>query len=115
MKMKLLLPLLALVPGIASAHAILIDSTPTSNGKIAAGADTMTLRFNSKIDRQRSRLTLVAPGKVETRLPIDRDGAPDVMVANATLQPGDYVVRWQVLAVDGHITRGDLPFTVVAP
>jgi methionine-rich copper-binding protein CopC len=21
-------------------------------------------------------------------------------------------VRWQVLAVDGHITRGDVPFTV---
>ncbi|MFI4981818.1 MAG: copper resistance protein CopC, partial [Nevskiales bacterium] len=26
--------------------------------------------------------------------------------------PGAYVVRWQVLSVDGHITRGDVPFTV---
>ena len=26
--------------------------------------------------------------------------------------PGRYVVRWQVLAIDGHITRGDVPFTV---
>jgi len=23
-------------------------------------------------------------------------------------------LRWQALALDGHITRGDLPFTVVA-
>jgi methionine-rich copper-binding protein CopC len=22
-------------------------------------------------------------------------------------------VRWQVLAIDGHITRGDVPFTVM--
>jgi len=31
------------------------------------------------------------------------------------LAPGAHVLRWQVLAIDGHITRGDVPFTVVAP
>jgi methionine-rich copper-binding protein CopC len=25
---------------------------------------------------------------------------------------GSYVLRWQVLAEDGHITRGELPFQV---
>ncbi len=29
--------------------------------------------------------------------------------------PGDCVLRWQVLAVDGHITRGDVPLSVKAP
>ena len=29
----------------------------------------------------------------------------------ATLQPGAQVLRWQVLAVDGHITRGEIRFT----
>jgi methionine-rich copper-binding protein CopC len=28
------------------------------------------------------------------------------------LATGVYVLRWQVLAVDGHITRGDIPFSV---
>ena len=37
------------------------------------------------------------------------------MTTAAELQPGEYTVRWQVLAVDGHITRGDVPFTVTAP
>jgi methionine-rich copper-binding protein CopC len=32
--------------------------------------------------------------------------------ATLTVAPGAYVLRWQVLAVDGHITRGDVPFTV---
>jgi methionine-rich copper-binding protein CopC len=38
---------------------------------------------------------------------------PNVLETSATLiASGIYVVRWQVLAVDGHITRGDVPFTV---
>jgi methionine-rich copper-binding protein CopC len=35
-----------------------------------------------------------------------------VLLARADLSPGAYSVRWQVLAVDGHITRGEVPFTV---
>jgi hypothetical protein len=36
-----------------------------------------------------------------------------VIDTNAELtKAGPYVVRWQVLAIDGHITRGDVPFTV---
>jgi methionine-rich copper-binding protein CopC len=38
-----------------------------------------------------------------------------VLHATAHLAPGNYTIRWQVLAVDGHITRGDVPFTVTAP
>jgi methionine-rich copper-binding protein CopC len=28
------------------------------------------------------------------------------------LERGEYVLRWQVLASDGHITRGEVPFRV---
>jgi hypothetical protein len=30
----------------------------------------------------------------------------------AGLQAGDYRIRWQVLAPDGHITSGEIPFSV---
>ena len=111
----ILLPLLvALLPGSALAHAILVDSAPGINTSIPAGHEAMTLRFNSRIDRERSRLTLVAADKTETRLPIGQDGPPDVMTSQSDLAAGSYTIRWQVLAVDGHITRGDVPFTVVA-
>ena len=99
----------------AHAHAILIDSTPAIHSSVLAGHAAMTLKFNSRIDRQRSRLTLIAPNKTQTKLPIADDGPPDIITTNADLAPGDYTVRWQVLAVDGHITRGDVPFTVAAP
>jgi methionine-rich copper-binding protein CopC len=29
------------------------------------------------------------------------------------LAPGAWRLRWQVLATDGHITRGDIAFTVL--
>jgi methionine-rich copper-binding protein CopC len=103
------------LPSVASAHAILIDSTPAIRASIPAGPEAMTLKFNSRIDRERSRLTLIGPDKAETRLPVGADGPPDVMTTSTTLTPGAYTVRWQVLAVDGHITRGDVPFSVVAP
>ncbi len=108
--------LAVLLPASAGAHAILMDSTPAVHASLPAGPQAITLQFNSRIDRERSRLTLIAPDRSQARLPIAPGGAPDVMTATATAsQPGDYTVRWQVLAVDGHITRGDVPFTVVAP
>lgn len=107
--------MLLLVSAEAEAHAILVESRPQAGGHAPAGPSTMEFRFNSRIDPGRSRLTLTAPDRAQSVLPIAPDGAPDVLRASATLAPGAYVVRWQVLAVDGHITRGDVPFTVTAP
>jgi methionine-rich copper-binding protein CopC len=104
-----------LAPTLAWAHAILEDSQPPAGGSVPAGAVTLRLRYNSRIDRARSRLTLTRPDHSQVVLPIDPEGPPDIMTARADLPPGDYSVRWQVLAVDGHITRGDVPFTVTAP
>ena len=108
----LLLASILFWPAQATAHAIVVASSPESRQIVAKGELRIEVRFNSRIDRARSRLTLTAPGQVKSTLAIDPDGPPAIMTAKATLTPGDYVVRWQVLAVDGHITRGDVPFTV---
>ncbi len=116
MKSALLIACLACAGAPAArAHAILVDSTPAVHGSIAAGHEAMTLKFNSRIDRERSRLILIAPGKDPARLSIGADGPADIMTSVADLPPGAYTIRWQVLAVDGHITRGDVPFTVTPP
>ncbi len=108
----LAIPLLALAPTLAEAHAILVQSQPAADGSVAPGKVAMEFRFNSRIDRERSRLTLTAPDRSQSVLPIAAKGPPDILDTSATLAPGAYVVRWQVLAIDGHITRGDVPFTV---
>jgi hypothetical protein len=104
-----------LQPRPAAAHAILVASEPAGGGHVPAGAVTLKLRYNSRIDRARSGLTLTGPDQSKITLPIDREGPPDLLTATVRLTPGAYVVRWQVLAIDGHITRGDVAFTVAGP
>jgi len=110
---RLLLLALLLTPGVAGAHAILLDSQPAARGVAPPGPARIMLRFNSRVDHGRSRLALRTGGR-ERVLPMAPAGADDVLEAQADLAPGEYVLRWQVLAVDGHITRGDVPFRVGA-
>jgi hypothetical protein len=109
----LLLP--ALLPSGAEAHAILEDSVPPAGASVKPGPLDLRLRYNSRIDQSRSRLTLIRPDHSRNIIAIQPGTPPDIISAHVQLTPGDYVVRWQVLAVDGHITRGDVPLTVTAP
>jgi methionine-rich copper-binding protein CopC len=99
-------------PHSAAAHAILIASQPQEGGHVPAGKVAIHLQYNSRIDRARSRLTLTRPDRSKATLPIASAGGPDEMDTAATLTPGAYALRWQVLAIDGHITRGDVNFNV---
>ncbi len=101
--------LLAPIPALA--HAILVDSTPAPNGHVHPGTLAIKFRYNSRIDAPRSKLTLTAPDGTSTRLDSHGEGA-DLLDATTQVTPGDYTLHWQVLAIDGHITRGNVPFTV---
>ena len=105
--LSLLIPAAALClsPGHAAAHAILVESEPPARATVPPGP--------TGIDHARSRLALRA-GTAERVLPLDPGSPADVLAASPDLAPGAYVLRWQVLAVDGHITRGDVPLTVQA-
>lgn len=103
----------ALAPVAAAAHAIVIASQPGVDAVVAGASLPIELRFNSRIDQQRSRLTLVQPDGTTATLPLGAVTAPDLLTTRASdLAPGVYRLHWQVLSVDGHITRGDIPFTV---
>jgi methionine-rich copper-binding protein CopC len=97
----------------ALAHAVLIDSLPAPDGHVPAGPLAIKFRYNSRIDAPRSKLTLTRPDGSVDRL-ASRGEGPDLLEADVTLAPGAYTLHWQVLAVDGHITRGNVPFTVDA-
>jgi hypothetical protein len=102
---------LAALPSPARAHAILVESDPPHEAEVPAGERVLTFRFNSRIDRARSRLTLIGADRAQTVLAL-LPGPDDMLSARAVLARGRATVRWQVLALDGHITRGDVPFTV---
>jgi methionine-rich copper-binding protein CopC len=97
----------------AMAHAILLESSPSINSAVAGPNIPIKLRFNVRIDATRSRLTLVKPDASTQSLPITKDGRANALASQAQgLLPGEYRIRWQVLASDGHITRGEIPFQV---
>jgi len=101
---------------LAFAHAVLVEATPAADSAIAGPDVVVKLRFNVRIDRSRSRLTLALADGKTTALKISEQGAPDTVSAPATgLGPGSYHLHWQVLAADGHITRGDISFHVNGP
>jgi copper resistance protein C len=100
----------------AESHALVIESSPAIDSSVHGSDVECVLRFNSRIDHDRSRLTLIGPDGVNRRLVLSRTSALDALQANANgLAPGSYKLRWQVLATDGHITRGDIPFHVAPP
>ena len=104
--------IVALAPAPALAHAILLSSSPRAGEAVEAGTLKVELRFNSRIDRERSSLQLAAPDKTRRSLPLATGAAPDTLRSSVDLVPGPYVLRWQVLATDGHLTRGEVPFSV---
>jgi hypothetical protein len=98
------------------AHALVVSSSPGVNATVSEPAFDVRVRFNSRVDAKRSKLSVISEsGEI---IPIDLvdSGAADLLAGRVTGLPlGSYRIRWQVLAVDGHITRGDIPFTVAAP
>ena len=111
MRYLLLASVLLLAPKLALAHAILIQSQPADQASLAPGERSLVLRYNSRIDHQLSRLTLQGTNAQMT-LPLDPQSPADTLSAKADLTPGTYLLHWQVLATDGHMTRGDVRFTV---
>jgi methionine-rich copper-binding protein CopC len=109
----LLLILVAAGPRLALAHAVLLSSTPNKDGAVSGPNITINLKYNSRVDGARSTLSLLKPDGTVEKIETVAQPAPDVLSATGhVLAKGAYVLRWQVLAGDGHITRGELPFQV---
>jgi methionine-rich copper-binding protein CopC len=95
------------------AHAVLLDSVPAAGSLTAGPAITVQLRFNSRVDGKRSRIVLITPDGKTYPLDIAPQSSPDILNAPARgLLEGGYKLQWQVLASDGHITRGEVPFRI---
>jgi methionine-rich copper-binding protein CopC len=100
----------------ALSHAILLEAVPAVDLTVTGPNISVKLRFNVRIDRGRSRLALVLPDGKTTSLKIDEETTPDSLSAQAIgLARGAYRLRWQVLASDGHITRGEVAFQISGP
>jgi copper resistance protein C len=109
----LLLMVVAGATQICWAHAILMQSTPKLNSAVKGPDVDITLRFNVRIDAARSRIRLSSPDGTVSTLTLAGQSSPDALQTHAAgLRPGAYKLQWRVLASDGHMSRGEIPFTV---
>jgi len=98
----------------ARAHAIVVESSPRANETVATGTREVRLVFNSRIDATRSRATIDVPGRADVPLELVADSPTSVRATVVIDASGPCVLHWQVLALDGHITRGTIAFTAAA-
>jgi len=112
----LFLVCLALLLGSAPkalAHAILLRSTPAMHAVVHGPSLPILLHYNSRIDARRCSLMLTNAAGKPLPVAMQTPASPAELDALAQgLMPGTYILHWQALATDGHITRGEIPFTV---
>ncbi|MBI3625793.1 MAG: copper resistance protein CopC [Candidatus Rokubacteria bacterium] len=105
---------LAGMPRLAAAHALVLESSPRSDEIVTVSPQRIFLRFNSRLEKALSRVTLIGPAGRPVPLPV---AAPDLppnylVVPVPPIESGQYLVRWKVLSADGHVTEGAFRFSV---
>jgi copper resistance protein C len=101
------------IPRVALAHAVLVSAQPAANSTVAGPDVAVLLKYNSRVDVEHSMLTLLAPDGKVGKVAIESEPTPGLLSAKLTgLVKGAYELRWQVLAIDGHVTRGKLAFQI---
>jgi methionine-rich copper-binding protein CopC len=103
-----------IIPFTAWARAILIDSTLHEAAVVSERTFAVELSFDTRIDQLRSKLILEGPSHRSTPVAVEDDSMlrSKLLARISDLKPGSYKLRWQVLAVNGHITRGVISFSV---
>jgi copper resistance protein C len=102
-------------PSRAEAHAIIVESEP-QHGATVGAPKRVILRFSSRLEKGLCTVMLVGPQR-RTILLLRQDekaGADTLIYDVPELPPGNYVLRWKVLSVDGHAIEGVVPFQVAA-
>jgi methionine-rich copper-binding protein CopC len=102
-----------LIPLIAVIYPVLVESTPKMNATVEGPDLAVTMKFSSRVDGARSTVLLSTLDGQLKPLAIEHQSAADTVTTHVNhLSPGKYSIRWQVLATDGHVTRGEIPFRV---
>jgi methionine-rich copper-binding protein CopC len=101
------------LPSDMYAHAVLVESSPKDGSRMKGPNLPLSLRFNVRVDGSRSRFSLVFADSTAVPVALEPQTKPNVLSAKANgLKAGKYKLQWQVLAADGHITRGEFTFYV---
>ncbi len=102
----------------AGAHARLDRATPAAGSTVHRSPPQLEIWFTERLEPAFSKVQVfdrngkqVDKGDSE----VGRADAKLLRVSLPTLTPGMYRVKWRVLSVDTHVSKGDFTFSVAAP
>ncbi len=107
---------LLVLPAVASAHALLISSSPWPGAGLGAAPTAITATFSEPLNRPLSALTLSTSAGQAVPATVSGDGPTRLVLRPVhRLTRGVYEVRWRtVSADDGHTAQGTYSFGVRA-
>ena len=107
------LAVLLIAPPPTSAHASLIGSSPSWGARLAEAPSAIELEFDSPLLPVGAAARVTGPDGTDWL-----DGTVTINRTNATIPVRDgmpaasYLVRWQLVAEDGHPMSGTIPFVI---
>ncbi|MFC6965204.1 copper resistance protein CopC [Halocatena marina] len=91
---------------IVSAHASLAESTPGNGEQIAETPDELTLQYTEGVQQAEISVESASGDRVDDGFRVDSNDQSVVHVPLDGVENGTYIVKWEVLAADGHTTSG---------
>lgn len=114
----LLVILIACVPaGDALAHVFPSSERPAAGSTLRQCPAEVSIGFDAPVESLFAKIQVVnEAGQVQTggepRVSADRKS---LSIPLKHLPPGDYTVKWSVVAQDGHRSEGSFSFTIADP
>jgi methionine-rich copper-binding protein CopC len=98
---------------LAWAHAYPTVSSPANGAVLKEPPREVRIQFTEGLEFAFSQITVKGPnGEVFSQGKMRQPAQDTLAIDLKPLRPGNYVVEWQVLSVDTHVTEGVLRFTV---
>jgi copper resistance protein C len=111
------------VPKSALAHARLEHSAPEADAAVAQPPAQIELWFSELLDNGFNSISVFSATDTDPNTrknlivgdaKVDAKDRTHLSAAVTTLPPGEYVVEWRVLSLDGHTAPGKFKFKVAA-
>lgn len=106
--------MIALLPMSALAHTQLTETSPADGEVVTGAVEEVTVTFADEIQPFSQMTVEGADGSVAEPDQMTVDGKHLTAVFDPPLAGGEYTVKWQVVAADGHTLRGEFAFAVEA-
>ncbi|WP_341359552.1 copper resistance CopC family protein [Georgenia sp. M64] len=100
----------------ATAHDVLLESSPADGARLASSPREITLTFSADLLATGAAMAVSDDAAATVaEAPAEVDGRVAAVSLEEELPAGGYTVTWSVVSSDGHRIDGDLTFTVEGP